>query len=152
MKKKQSIEQNVEVFFRVSGLLHRLVDRHFKYDIGKITLQQVKVIEEVFYCGGDGINLKDLAERLDISPSAASQVVESLVQEELLLRMPSKTDRRAVVITISPKVAELHRQHLQFFEELLGRSLAGVSAHEIGVALRVLNVLLSNLEKETNQK
>ena len=152
MKKGQTVEKNVEVFFRVSSLLHRLMDRHFKYDLGKITLQQVKAIEEVFYSSPTGVNLKDLAERLGITSSAASQVVDGLVKEGLLCRVPSQTDRRAVVITFSPKMEEIHRMHIVFFRELLGRALVDVPARELDASIRVLNVLLSNLEKETSQK
>ncbi|MBQ7190607.1 MAG: MarR family transcriptional regulator [Kiritimatiellae bacterium] len=152
MKKRKTVEQNVEVFFRVSSLLHREVDRHFKYDLRTITLQQVKVIEEVFYSSPSGVNLKDLAERLGITSSAASQVVDGLVKDGLLLRIPSQTDRRSVLITFSLKMEEIHRMHLAFFKELLDRSLVGVPPHELETAVHVLNVLLSNLERETSQK
>lgn len=49
------------------------------------------------------INIKDLAELLDITSSAATQIVDGLVNKGLLSRKRSKTDRRVLEITLLKK-------------------------------------------------
>jgi len=49
------------------------------------------------------LNLKDLAARLGLDNSTLSRTVESLVQDELADRTPSKEDRRATVIRLNTK-------------------------------------------------
>lgn len=49
------------------------------------------------------INIKDLAGLLDITSSAATQIVDGLVNRGLLTRKRSKADRRVLEITLSKK-------------------------------------------------
>ena len=48
-----------------------------------------------------GICVKELAEILKLDKSAVSRAVEELVQKEYVLRTPSKTDRRSVVLNLT---------------------------------------------------
>ena len=48
-----------------------------------------------------GIPMSILAERVGMSPSAASHMVDSLMSQGMVERHPSKTDRRAVLVTIA---------------------------------------------------
>lgn len=49
----------------------------------------------------EGIPMSILAERVGMSPSAASHMVDSLMSQSLVERHQSPTDRRAVLVTIS---------------------------------------------------
>ena len=49
------------------------------------------------------INIKDLANLLDITSSAATQIVDSLVNKGLLLRRRNLNDRRTLKIELSEK-------------------------------------------------
>jgi len=49
------------------------------------------------------INIKDLANLLDITSSAATQIVDSLVNKGLLLRRRNPDDRRTLKIELSEK-------------------------------------------------
>jgi DNA-binding MarR family transcriptional regulator len=49
------------------------------------------------------LNLKDLASRLGLDKSTLSRTVQSLVQDGLADRTPSKEDRRATVIRLNEK-------------------------------------------------
>jgi len=50
-----------------------------------------------------GISVKELSNILHIDKSSVSRAVEDLVQNGLVERMPSKEDRRYVVLNLSPK-------------------------------------------------
>jgi putative acetyltransferase len=54
--------------------------------------------------------LKDLATTLRIDVSTASKIVEELVKQELVIREPSKLDRRSVRINLSDKGKQIFEQ------------------------------------------
>lgn len=54
--------------------------------------------------------LKDLAATLRIDVSTASKIVEELVKKELVIREPSKLDRRSVQINLSDKGIQIFEQ------------------------------------------
>ena len=49
----------------------------------------------------EGVPMSQLAERVGMSPSAASHMIDSLMGQGLVERHQSPTDRRAVLVTIS---------------------------------------------------
>lgn len=49
----------------------------------------------------EGIPMSTLAERTGMSPSAASHMIDNLMSQGMVERHPSKTDRRAVLVTIA---------------------------------------------------
>jgi len=66
-----------------------------------VTMSQCHAILEIGKAGE--LNLKDLAARLGLDNSTLSRTVESLVQDGLADRTPSKEDRRATVIRLNEK-------------------------------------------------
>jgi len=66
-----------------------------------VTMPQCHAILEIGAVGE--LNLKDLAARLGLDNSTLSRTVESLVQDGLADRTPSKEDRRATVIRLNEK-------------------------------------------------
>lgn len=54
----------------------------------------------------EGIGVKELAEKMGISPSAATQLVDALVDGGHLERENSGGDRRTISIKLSPAVSE----------------------------------------------
>lgn len=69
------------------------------------------------------ITLTELAEKLDVSPPSVSVMVERLVERGLLVRERSRTDRRKVIIQVSPdedhQIAALEDQIVATFVELV---------------------------------
>jgi len=66
-----------------------------------VTMAQCHAIMEIGEAGE--LNLKDLSARLGLDNSTLSRTVESLVQDRLAERTPSKEDRRATVIRLNEK-------------------------------------------------
>jgi DNA-binding MarR family transcriptional regulator len=64
-----------------------------------VTMPQCHAIIEIGAAGE--LKLKDLAARLGLDNSTLSRTVESLVQDGLAERTPSKEDRRATVIRLN---------------------------------------------------
>ncbi|OFW56079.1 MAG: hypothetical protein A2133_12555 [Actinobacteria bacterium RBG_16_64_13] len=55
----------------------------------------------------EGVTLKKLAETMGVTPAAASVMVDLLVRKKMLKRTRSKSDRRAVLIRLTPDTSDL---------------------------------------------
>jgi DNA-binding MarR family transcriptional regulator len=66
-----------------------------------LTYSQWQVLNHVRKA--ESINIKDLARLLDITSSAATQIVDGLVNKGFLSRKRSKADRRVLEIALSKK-------------------------------------------------
>ncbi|MCQ2377891.1 MAG: MarR family transcriptional regulator [Victivallaceae bacterium] len=113
----------------------------------RITLAQARVIDQFLKEPSDGMMLKDLAARLNLTPGAVSLLVDSLVRQNILSRRVSESDRRAVSITLSPSGEEFRVRFETFFDELSREMIAGVDPRDLETFLRVLGQLGRNLEK-----
>lgn len=96
-----------------------------------LSMPQFSILMQLYYRGHCGIS--DISERFEISPAAASQHVENLVQAGLIDRAEDSEDRRVKHIQLSPKA------HL-----LLEKG--------IGERYRWLDTLAENLEERDREK
>lgn len=67
-------------------------------------------------------NIKEIAEALEMSSSAATQLVDVLVQAELVLRQENPEDRRSVQLELSPK----GKKHIATTKEKRISEMAGI--------------------------
>ena len=102
---------------------------------GDLSVAQMNLILAVRTRGE--VTLTELAEILGVSPPSASVMVERLVERELLMRERATSDRRKVLIQVSPgasqHIAEMEERVVATFVELLeelGPSTAG-KWHEV---------------------
>lgn len=123
-----------EAFEGLAGV--RLALRHFLAASEKIsraagiTQQQYQALLAVKTGPQSGMSMKDLAEQLLVTHHAGVQLVDRLSLLGLAERRPSTSDRRSVIVSLTPAGAEiiegLASQHLQEMlrhEPLLAASL-----------------------------
>ena len=91
----------------------------------------------------EGCSVKELAERLKITPGAVSQNVEKLVRRGPLVRLPDENDRRSVRIMLSPEGLKRHERLNREFGKLLAGMLEGVPEEKIAIFDEVLTHLIS---------
>lgn len=155
MSSSQKREREWLSILHVANLIGRFFERRSQERYDSITIGQSKILEEVFfhkYRYGEGIMLKELARNVDISASSASQSVEQLVNAGILERVPSTKDRRAVAITPSSKMRNLHDEMKACLLSFLKESLAGVQSSEIDAFFKVLGRIEEGLEREKQGK
>lgn len=95
-----------------------------------VTQQQYQVMLAIKTWPAEAMTMKDLAEQLLLTHHAAVQQVDRLAKAGLVERTPSPTDRRSVLVALTPAgmalVDALAGQHLEEMlrqEPLLARSL-----------------------------
>jgi DNA-binding MarR family transcriptional regulator len=59
---------------------------------------------------GEAVNTKTLAQKLNISSSATTQLVDALVEKGLLVRTDSAHDRRIISLSLSKKAEDLYQE------------------------------------------
>ncbi|SDH21880.1 DNA-binding transcriptional regulator, MarR family [Vibrio xiamenensis] len=81
------------------------------------SLAQIHTIEVLGSHGA--MRMKELAEKLGITTGTLTVQIDKLVRAELIERMPSENDRRAIVVGLTAQGLNLHRQHNQLHLELV---------------------------------
>jgi DNA-binding MarR family transcriptional regulator len=91
--------------------LHTQLQRTCVAYCGGTTTTQCTVLTELGRCGQ--ITLAELSRRIGFDKSWTSRAVDSLVQEGLVDKVPSRDDRRTVCLSLSPigeaRLADLNR-------------------------------------------
>lgn len=89
--------------------------------LNDLSITQLNAIK-VLWDSGE-MTMSELADQLGVSPPSASVLVDRLVEKGILCREHSTTDRRKVVVRVSPeadKIAkEITSNILQFFVDLV---------------------------------
>jgi DNA-binding MarR family transcriptional regulator len=70
-----------------------------------LSMPQFSVLMQLHHKGACGMS--DISERFEITPAAASQLVDKLVQGGLVQREEDPTDRRAKLLNLTEKGGEL---------------------------------------------
>lgn len=96
----------------------------------------------------DGLRMSELSKRLMVTGGSITGITDQLEQEGLAVRMPVQSDRRAVIVKLTPKGLERFRKmaadHEQWIIELLS-ALSDDEQHTMLAQFRRLKVHLGNV-------
>jgi DNA-binding MarR family transcriptional regulator len=117
------------------GLRRCLGDAEGRADLlerfGGVTLHQLGALRHLVKHGP--LTMNDLAARMEISPSAATQLVDRLVQHGLAERTPDPDDRRALRVAVSGSALAAVRAFETDQSKRLATLLAPLSDDELDV-------------------
>jgi DNA-binding MarR family transcriptional regulator len=100
-------------------------------EAARVTPQQHQALLAIKgFPGRDQVTVGELAERLQLRHHSAVGLVDRLVNEKLVLRSPAETDRRQVLIQLTPRgektleeLSAMHHEQLQRIGPELARLL-----------------------------
>jgi len=120
-------------------MMQRLISDHAPEftEVG-VTMAQAKVLYVVLAAGH--LRMSELASRLGIGASSASEVVERLVELGLLRRVDDADDRRQVVITATPDAAALIERFRELNQRQLREMLGRLDADELAIVAESLEI------------
>jgi len=98
------ISQVSEQFTRAFRRMRRGVEKELA-PFG-LTFSQARVLRVLGRAGG-AVRIGDLAARLEIVPRSATSMVDILEQAGLAVREPDRSDRRSVLVSLTPAGASL---------------------------------------------
>ena len=119
--------------------MQRLISDHAPEftEVG-VTMAQAKVLYVVLAAGH--LRMSELASRLGIGASSASEIVERLVELGLLRRVDDADDRRQVVITATPDAAALIERFRELNQRQLREMLGRLDADELAIVGESLEI------------
>jgi DNA-binding MarR family transcriptional regulator len=134
---------------RYETLVQRLIGGHAPEftEVG-VTMAQAKVLYVVVAAGE--LRLSELAARLGIGSSSASELVERLVELGFLHRRDDPTDRRQVAITATPDATGLLERFRELNERQLRALLATLDDEEVAAVDRAIDVLGRAIDRTTS--
>lgn len=102
---------------------------------------------KMLFCVGrseDGMAVKELAEWFRITPGAATQFIDRLLNKGLVERFEDRADRRIVRIRLSTKAREHFQRMKQFHREKMMKLFASLSDEELQQLATILQKITLN--------
>ena len=103
------------------------------------SMSQINALFHIHRKGGCGVT--DLGENLGVTSAAASQLLERLVQQELILRSEDPQDRRAKQVVLTEKGRHVVQEGIharQGWLVDLATTLSASEKEQVAAALRIL--------------
>jgi DNA-binding MarR family transcriptional regulator len=130
MNRRRELNQRLE---RLGPALRRALegsgrDSDFLRRFGGVTLHQAGALSHLRH---GPLTMNELAARMEISPSSATQLVDRLVQHGLVERTADPADRRALRISVSETAAQAVREFERERTRRLAALLAPLSDEEL---------------------
>lgn len=114
-----------------------------------LSMAQFSILLQLHHKGACGMS--EVSERFEITPAAASQLVEKLVQGNFISRYEDPHDRRARVLDITDKGRELLQQGIEEryrWMEQLSERLTEDERIQVSKSLDILTRIATDLEAE----
>ena len=112
-----------------------------------LSMPQFSILMQLYHKGASGMS--ELSERFGISPAAASQLVDKLVQADLLLRTENPDDRRAKQVALTARGKQLIEQGIAEryrWMEKLDENLSLEERNKVAEALKILDEAAKELD------
>ena len=110
-----------ELFESMSKMRHVFAHAHGKHEKDLPTRAQLCILLVIAHHGPQG--LKELAERMHMTPSAANQLADALVQEGMVAREEDASDRRKIILSLTKdgqkRLEKAKKQRLASMKTLL---------------------------------
>ncbi|NJN45108.1 MAG: MarR family transcriptional regulator [Anaerolineae bacterium] len=114
-----------------------------------LSMPQFSVLMQLHHKGACGMS--EISERFEVTPAAASQLVDKVVQSGFVKREEDPNDRRAKLLNLTDKGRDLIQRGIEeryrWVDELSGKLNADERA-QISEALDILTRVASDLESE----
>jgi DNA-binding MarR family transcriptional regulator len=146
MPKTLQISQSLRAW--MDAFMHRSMREwgRFAKSTG-LTMSQFSVLMQLHHKGPCGMS--EISERFEVTPAAASQLVEKLVQAGYLERSEDPSDRRAKLLSLSPSGAQLIEQGIteryRWMDDLV-KTLSPEEQAKVSEALEILTRAAQSVE------
>ncbi len=116
-------------------------------DSAGLSHMQNHVIEFMFL-QNKSLNLKEISTGLNIAKQQLTNIIKDLEASGYLIKMPDTKDKRAVLVSLTPKGKEIQEQKWMKIYQKLTQSISKLSEEEqldLKFALHKVNVLMTKI-------
>jgi len=114
-----------------------------------LSLPQFSVMMQLLHRGAFGMS--EISERFEVTPAAASQLVDKLVQNGFVVREEDPHDRRAKLLNLTDKGRDIIQQGMKeryLWVDHLAEKLTDEELVQVSEALDIMTRALESLESE----
>jgi DNA-binding MarR family transcriptional regulator len=90
----------------------------------------------------------ELARRLGVTPATCTASIDQLVERGYVVRRPSESDRRQIVLAVTPKGHRTLETVWRRFDASLREVLVGIPTEDIAVTARTLRSIADQIRAE----
>lgn len=119
------VNELMEIGYKLREVMFKLNPTIFK---SELTLTQLFALQ--YICHIPNITLKELAEKLVIAQSSASELVDRLVNMKYVERKISSEDRRKITLNLSSKGQKFIERHIEENKSLFKKLISKLSLEE----------------------
>ncbi len=146
LKLWNKIFQLSDYFHETCSSVHTPEEIKSFHDMPLSQIHMVKKVRKLTSDVPEGISLKLLAQELDISAAAASELVNILVNKGLLSREPSPLDRRAVCIKLSESAENKFDRVGRFLDMKTDEFIKDITLDEAMMLSTLLDKFIKKME------
>lgn len=121
-----------------------------KYQIEEINSAQSRILFVLWE--KDNIPISELSEKTQLEKSTLTCMLDKLENDGFIIRLPSKEDRRKILIQRTEKDKQFQEKYLAISDEMNNLFYQNFSELEIDLFEKSLQIILDNLIKEKNKK
>ncbi len=92
----------------------------------------------------------ELTRWLGIEPPTTAKMLARMEKAGILQRVPSKTDRRVMLVSLTTEGRRIHSRVATVWDDLEAKTTAGLSTAEVDELERLLHLVLNNLRTARN--
>lgn len=140
--RSQKIQQMFEGFMSLQKALGTRKDSFFKQY--RLTKPQMHILYSISQCGN--LTVKDIASKMGITSSAATQMIEGLVDEKFIERTHDNNDRRIVHVAFSTPGKKRFEAFKKAHIERVARTFEVLSDKELDALITIPKKVLEKLE------
>lgn len=96
----------------------------------------------------DEVTVSELARLLSVTPGAATQLADALVQSDYIERIPDEHDRRITKLTLSERGKEILKESKKAKLAKLSQILAPLSDNEVETLAKLLKKVSESMHKQ----
>jgi len=110
MTKQTQFDRSIRAWMDI--FMHRSMRGWWRYARSTgLSMPQFSMMMQMYHRGACGMS--EVSERFEITPAAASQLVDKLVQSGYIMRQEDPSDRRAKLLDLTQKGRELIEQGIE---------------------------------------
>ncbi len=120
-------------------LVMRIIRKHMRRHRSGLTVPQFRTL--CFTSTAEGSSLSAVADFIGLSLPAMSRLVDGLVEQSLIVRRTSETDRRHIRLSVTPAGEAAIREARELAQNRLASALAGLTAAQRRECARTMEAL-----------
>ncbi|MFN0201929.1 MAG: MarR family winged helix-turn-helix transcriptional regulator [Bacteroidia bacterium] len=137
-QKSMSNENQLERLEATLYQLNELIQRHQEIALRRFKLSAVDVEILRFLDAEGDKKMKNVGDHVDVKLSNLTNIIDTLEDLKMVRRVNSKTDRRSIYVSITPKGKQRIGEYNVFLRQLTERMTTGVQEEQFGIMLESL--------------